>query len=73
MLTVQPGFKRDMRILGGAMFCHTWVEDFAKEHSYHSKTWVFTAETARQIDDAPCVLGVVQGHADGAPNSAGGL
>jgi len=55
------------------MFCHTWVEDFAKEHSYHSKTWVFTAETARQIDDAPCVLGVVQGHADGAPNSAGGL
>ena len=49
-VTVQPVFRWDMRLHGGSMFWHIWVEDSANEHIYHSETWVLTAKMAREAE-----------------------
>ncbi|CAK0786311.1 hypothetical protein CVIRNUC_009524 [Coccomyxa viridis] len=49
-VTVQPVFQWDMRVHGGSMFWHIWVEDSANEHIYHSETWVLTAKMAREAE-----------------------
>ena len=49
-VTVQPVFRWDMRVHGGSMFWHIWVEDSANEHIYHSETWVLTAKMAREAE-----------------------